>query len=136
MSNPSDELRRKAAACDWTAEPPSEAGWYWVDGDFVNNLKGLTLVGAQVLRLGVRGRWFYGAEYVQATKSSRFGPRIPSPSELTALRAGMAALEGMREHYVSLVESGDCGNWDPLDEGRVIHADAALSAYREARGEG
>lgn len=29
------------------------------------------------------------------------------------------AAEDMMYHYIDLVESGDCGNWKPLDEGVV-----------------
>ncbi len=117
----------------WSAEPPEKAGKYWVDGDFVNNLKGLTLVGVQVLRLGVRGRWFYGAEYVQATKSSRFGPRIPSPAELAAMGE---CVEVLRAAVIS-----DC-NGEVLSgvqrrlQGReaLRKLDRALADLDEARG--
>lgn len=37
------------------------------------------------------------------------------------------ALEQMIEHYTSLVNCGDCGNWDPEEEDAVKTARAALS---------
>lgn len=42
------------------------------------------------------------------------------------------ALEGLLDHYVQLVNSGDAGNWDPEKEPVVI---AARHALRLARGE-
>lgn len=38
-----------------------------------------------------------------------------------------AALEAMLDHYVSTVNSGDCGNWDPETEDVVKAARAALA---------
>ena len=36
------------------------------------------------------------------------------------------ALEGMLDRYVSLVNCGDCGNWNPEEEPEVIAAREAL----------
>lgn len=36
------------------------------------------------------------------------------------------ALEGLLNHYTALVNSGDCGNWDPETEPQVIAARKAL----------
>lgn len=38
-----------------------------------------------------------------------------------------AALRAMLDRYVSLVECGDCGNWDAEKEPQVIAARAALA---------
>lgn len=42
------------------------------------------------------------------------------------------ALSTFVEEYVSMIASGDCGNWNPEDEGFVKSARAALA---KARGE-
>lgn len=38
-----------------------------------------------------------------------------------------AALSELLERYTSLVNCGDCGNWDPETEAEVINARAALA---------
>lgn len=38
-----------------------------------------------------------------------------------------AALESFLEHYVDMVESGDCGNWNPEKDDVVVMARAALA---------
>ena len=43
------------------------------------------------------------------------------------------ALQDLLDHYVSLVNSGDAGNWDPEEEPKVIAARAALSATQPAQ---
>lgn len=47
---------------------------------------------------------------------------------LASAPALYAALEGLLDHYVTLVNSGDAGNWDPEDEDHVKAARAALKA--------
>jgi hypothetical protein len=42
------------------------------------------------------------------------------------------ALSGLIERYVDLINSGDCGNWDPESEDPVKAARAALDGKREA----
>lgn len=49
-------------------------------------------------------------------------------SEIDLLRV---ALNGMLEHYVGLVNSGDAGHWDPEGEAVVVMARAALKNYRK-----
>lgn len=39
-----------------------------------------------------------------------------------------AALSGLVDHYVEMVNSGDCGFWDPETDDEIIAARAALSA--------
>lgn len=39
----------------------------------------------------------------------------------------LEALKGMTEHYAALVNSGDCGSWDPETEAEVIAARAAIA---------
>lgn len=41
------------------------------------------------------------------------------------------ALRDSLNHYVDLANSGDCGFWNPEDEGTVIAARAALKAIEE-----
>ncbi|MCK5020139.1 MAG: hypothetical protein KAS32_24085 [Candidatus Peribacteraceae bacterium] len=38
------------------------------------------------------------------------------------------ALQELTESYVSMINSGDCGNWDPEKDPEVAHAYAALAA--------
>jgi hypothetical protein len=44
----------------------------------------------------------------------------------TRLERAEAALSGLLKRYTSLVNSGDCGNWNPEEEPEVIAARAAL----------
>ncbi|WP_458763622.1 hypothetical protein [Cupriavidus basilensis] len=39
----------------------------------------------------------------------------------------LTALRGLVDHYVTLINSGDCGNWDPETEPQVIAARAAIA---------
>ncbi len=39
----------------------------------------------------------------------------------------LEALQGLLDHYVALVNCGDCGNWDPNEEAPVIAARAAIA---------
>jgi hypothetical protein len=41
------------------------------------------------------------------------------------------ALDDMTQHYISLIQSGDAGNWDPMQEAEVIQAMNALKAIKE-----
>lgn len=45
----------------------------------------------------------------------------------------LAALAKITMRYVSLVESGDCGNWDAGDEDEVKNARAAIAKATEPR---
>tara|TARA_R110000772_G_C13248923_1_gene434372 strand:+ start:49 stop:513 length:465 start_codon:yes stop_codon:yes gene_type:complete len=40
-------------------------------------------------------------------------------------------LRDLLDHYVSMVESSDCGNWNPENDSVVINARAALAAIPE-----
>lgn len=42
----------------------------------------------------------------------------------------VSALESLLEHYTFMVNSGDCGNWDPEKEEVVIAARAALKGIQ------
>jgi hypothetical protein len=44
-------------------------------------------------------------------------------AQVMALRA---ALKGITDRYVGLVNCGDCGNWDPESEPQVVAARAAM----------
>lgn len=37
-----------------------------------------------------------------------------------------SALQGLLDRYLTMVNSGDCGNWEPEDEAEVIAARKAL----------
>jgi hypothetical protein len=39
----------------------------------------------------------------------------------------LAALKGITEMYVRLINSGDCGNWDPEEDKEVIASRAAIA---------
>lgn len=59
---------------------------------------------------------------------SKYSPDIVTPLREAATRIERleAALKGMVDIYVSLVNCGDCGNWNPEKENEVIGARAAL----------
>jgi hypothetical protein len=46
------------------------------------------------------------------------------------------ALEDMTYHYIDLVESGDCGNWEPLDEEIVKRCKALVAHQRGGEEDG
>lgn len=37
------------------------------------------------------------------------------------------ALKALKDHYVELIDSGDCGNWEPREEIVIVKANEALS---------
>lgn len=41
-----------------------------------------------------------------------------------------SALQGLLDRYLTMVNSGDCGNWEPEDEAEVIAARKALKTQR------
>ena len=45
----------------------------------------------------------------------------------------IAALDKLLKKHVELIESGDCGFWNPEDEAEVTHARAVLAKYKEAK---
>ncbi len=46
------------------------------------------------------------------------------------------ALQGILDRYVSLVNCGDCGNWDPEEEAMVKAARAVLDTEQDCDCEG
>jgi hypothetical protein len=65
----------------------------------------------------------------------QYGYGIPEGQKLTgssltstdlAFLSVRRALEGLLKRYTSLVNCGDCGNWDPETEPEVIQARRAL----------
>jgi hypothetical protein len=44
-----------------------------------------------------------------------------------AIQALADALQAMVDNHVRMVNSGDCGNWDPEAENQIIQARAALA---------
>lgn len=42
----------------------------------------------------------------------------------------LAALEGMLDMYTAMINSGDCGNWNPENDPEVIAAREAVKAAR------
>lgn len=47
-----------------------------------------------------------------------------------AAHALLDALEEFTEMYCQMINSGDCGNWDPESDKEVIKARAAIAAAR------
>lgn len=45
----------------------------------------------------------------------------------------LEALEALVKNHCALVDSGDCGNWNPTDEREVIDALAAIAKARGAK---
>lgn len=43
----------------------------------------------------------------------------------------LAALDALLKRYSSLVNSGDCGNWNPEEEEEIIAARAAIAKARD-----
>lgn len=43
------------------------------------------------------------------------------------------AAEALLLRYTKLIESGDCGNWDPWDEDEVIHLASVLEDFPKER---
>lgn len=46
----------------------------------------------------------------------------------------LAALQGLLERYTALVNSGDCGTWNPEEEAEVTAARAAISKALQQEG--
>lgn len=55
--------------------------------------------------------------------------------KLTDVKLALA-LENLLDHYISLVESGDAGNWDPEKEKQVIDARKALRLFEQGENDG
>lgn len=51
-------------------------------------------------------------------------------TKLTNVRLALA-LENLLSHYISLVVSGDAGNWNPEEEEEVINARRALQTFEQ-----
>jgi len=70
------------------------------------------------------------AQYVRTEVMDALAARLAEVErELAAVREAerlTAALRGLTEHYVAMVNSGDCGFWNPEEEPEVIAARAAL----------
>lgn len=71
----------------WSDSPPIEDGWYWlydepVDVEFV----------AYFNSTNCRW-WFDNHRPVKLPKGTQFGPRIPTPDELEAMRTQIAAVK-------------------------------------------
>jgi hypothetical protein len=57
---------------------------------------------------------------------------LPNARLIAAAPELLEALNAMINHYTSLINSGDAGNWDPEEESEVIAARAAIA---KAQGE-
>ncbi len=118
------ELDAMSSTPGWSESPPSEAGWYWIDSPYDGGL----IVGHQT----APDLWFTDGKAIDPD-GIKFGPRIPHPSELAALRAGMEALEGVAG-WSALARIIDSGLAKSIDEDPAwANVRAALSAHREAR---
>lgn len=78
----------------------------------------------------------YAQEIVGASLPQRHRPKSETLANLTLCAAApdmFEALSKMLEHYVSLVNCGDCGNWNPEEEPEVIAARSALAKAQGAQ---
>jgi len=71
--------------------------------------------------------------------TAKFSPALAAAQEaldrerlIAAAPELLEALKDLLDHYTSLVNSGDAGNWDAENEGEVIAARAAIA---KAQGE-
>lgn len=74
------------------------------------------------------------AEIAELVWSQSPGPKLAlANAELRGIASELhEALSALLKHYVTLIQSGDCGFWDPEKEDQVRAARAALA---KARGE-
>lgn len=64
----------------------------------------------------------------------RYGPDLEKIGQLERDRADLlACLRAMLDCYISLVNSGDCGNWDVESEEEVKRARALLARLEAAK---
>lgn len=77
-------------------------------------------------------RYFWiGAQKGRAPVDNEWAILKEADAHLIAAAPAMAeALENILMRYVDMVNSGDCGHWDPETEIFVIEARAALSLAR------
>lgn len=106
----------------WTPGPwTTKQARFPVDGEF-DWCVAATIDGAQHVIVEAFGRV---ADHVR--------PNAEANARLISAAPDMAeALQGFLDHYVAMVNSGDCGFWNPEDE---THVKAARSALAKARGE-
>ena len=56
--------------------------------------------------------------------------KLPSERVRDAAHALLEALEDITEMYCAMINSGDCGNWNPETDKEVIKARAAIAAAK------
>lgn len=72
--------------------------------------------------------------YALARTIATIGDLQSAVTDLAAENARLkAALDGLLSRYVTLVESGDAGNWDAEKEPQVIAARAAIAKAKGAQ---
>lgn len=53
-------------------------------------------------------------------------PKSSEPTDLELIKKLVDALKGTVDGYCNLIDSGDCGNWDPRQDEFIIHANRAI----------
>lgn len=103
---PTNESQSRHSTLPWCVGEMC-AGKLWLKND----------VGRPIVLIGV-----HHLMALEANANARFIVRcVNSHADL------LAALTHMTERYVSLANSGDCGNWNPEREADVIAARAAIA---------
>lgn len=68
-----------------------------------------------------------GSSFTVATVNPWGGGNEADAHVLAASKDLLAALKVLRDRYVALADSGDCGDWEAREEDDVIAADAAIA---------
>lgn len=76
--------------------------------------------------LGMETAWKAREEALNKTVLASLPEVMAAISEKTKAPAIRNALQGLLAHYIALIKSGDCGNWNPHTEQQVIDAEEAL----------
>jgi hypothetical protein len=70
-----------------------------------------------------REQWLIGKKDKDPRLTRLARHRSPDTARIAALEE---ALRGLRDHYIRMIDSGDCGFWEPREEPVVIAATTAL----------
>jgi len=81
--------------------------------------------------LGFKESWFpiqKLADFARSLEQRLADGRAAHAETARKLALCREAMKAIMDHYVSLVNSGDVGKWNPEEEAEVINARAALTA--------